>query len=125
MLDAKFIRQRKTDLKKAKLKLRILTKRSLLESELEKMTKKKGKSRQAIFPDIGNREDESAQEVEMYDSHLSIEKRLEEILKETNKALDRIKKGTYDKCEKCGQSISKARLKAYPEAGICLKCMKK
>ena len=115
MLDDKFIRQRKAHLEKKKLRL---------ESELGKMTKQKGKGRQAIFPDIGDKEDESAQEVEMYESSLTIEKNLEEMLKEINKALDRIEKGTYGKCEKCGGEINEERLKAYSEAGICLKCSK-
>jgi len=115
MFNDKFIRQRKANLKKAKLRL---------ESELAKMTKQKGKGRQAIFPNIGSKEDESAQEVEMYESSLTIERNLAEILKEANKALDKIDKGTYGKCEKCGKEIPEARLKAYPEAALCLKCLK-
>ena len=116
MLDEKFIRRREADLKKTKLRL---------ETELGKMTKQKGKGRQAIFPDIGDKEDESAQEVEMYESSLTIERNLTEMLKETNIALDRIDKKTYGKCEKCGKDISEERLEAYPEAAACLKCLKK
>ncbi len=116
MFDDKFIRQREASLKKTKLRL---------ETELGKMTRKKGKGRQAIFPDIGNKEDESAQEVEMYESSLTIESNLAEMLKETNIALDKMDKKTYGKCEKCGKEISGARLEACPEAALCLKCLKK
>lgn len=116
MFDAKFIRQRKTNLKKAKLRI---------EKELEEFTKKKGKNLQTIFPDIGTKEDESAQEVEMYESYLTIEKSLEKRLEEINKALDRIKNNSYGKCGKCGKDISEARLKAYSEAAVCLKCPKR
>lgn len=37
------------------------------------------------------------------------------------KALSRIEKGTYGKCEVCGKSIEKARLEADPAAVTCIK----
>lgn len=40
-------------------------------------------------------------------------------------ALFRMKKGSYGKCEKCGQSIESVRLLAMPTATLCLKCSKK
>jgi len=115
MLDDKFIKERKMDLEKNKLRI---------EAELEKSTRKKGKGRQAIFPEIGNKEDETAQEVEMYEEQLTIEKSQEERLREIDKALDKIKNNTYGKCEKCGKEISEQRLVAYPEAAECVKCTK-
>ena len=116
MLEAKFVRQRKMDLKKAKLRI---------EKELAGSTQKIGNKRKAIFPDIGNKEDESAQEVEMYESSLSIEKGLEQRLADINKALEKIKKNNYGKCEKCNQEISLERLAAYPAAALCVKCLEK
>ena len=54
---------------------------------------------------------------------------LEEQLKRTNtsikKALSRIAKGTYGKCEKCSKQIEIARLLAMPTAQYCLSCSKK
>lgn len=35
-----------------------------------------------------------------------------------------LNKGTYGKCEKCGQAIEPARLKALPTASLCLSCSK-
>jgi DnaK suppressor protein len=37
-------------------------------------------------------------------------------------ALERMKKGTYGKCEACGASIPLARLQALPYAVLCIKC---
>ena len=116
MFDEKFLRQRKTDLMQSKQRI---------EDELKKFTKTKGKGRQAIFPDIGDKEDESAQEVEMYESALTIEKSLEQRLNKINSALKRIEDGTYGYCLNCNEEISKDRLEAYPEAEICLKCSKR
>ncbi|MDD2823357.1 MAG: TraR/DksA C4-type zinc finger protein [Candidatus Daviesbacteria bacterium] len=40
-------------------------------------------------------------------------------------ALTNMKKGTYGKCEKCGQEIEINRLEALPTATLCLTCSKK
>jgi DnaK suppressor protein len=46
-------------------------------------------------------------------------------LVDVNSALEKIKKGTYGKCENCGKDIDIERLKVYPEAKFCVKCEKK
>lgn len=43
-------------------------------------------------------------------------------LKRIDAALSRIAAGTYGICTKCGQSISRARLAAVPEAALCIGC---
>ena len=40
-------------------------------------------------------------------------------------ALSKITKGTYGKCEKCGQTIGVARLLALPTAQYCINCSQK
>ncbi len=37
-------------------------------------------------------------------------------------ALQRIEAGTYGTCERCGEEIDFARLKAVPDAGLCMAC---
>lgn len=64
----------------------------------------------------------AADEVEEYSNLLPIEHALEIRLKNINSALEKIKKGKYGICERCGQKISPQRLKIYPEARYCLKC---
>jgi len=39
-------------------------------------------------------------------------------------ALERIEDGTYGICERCGEDIGEARLRAIPEATRCLNCAK-
>ena len=41
---------------------------------------------------------------------------------EIESALKRIKNGTYGRCECCGEDISLERLKASPEARLCISC---
>lgn len=45
-----------------------------------------------------------------------------QMLKEINRALERVARGSYGVCEGCGQDISPARLKAIPWARYCLLC---
>jgi len=44
------------------------------------------------------------------------------MLKEIDRALERVAGGTYGVCEGCGEEISAARLKAIPWARYCLIC---
>lgn len=45
-------------------------------------------------------------------------------IRAVQKALDRLKKGSYGICEACRQPIAKGRLKAAPECRFCLACQK-
>ena len=38
------------------------------------------------------------------------------------RALDRIAKGTYGECVRCGGDIAPARLEARPESALCIDC---
>ncbi|HHD92205.1 MAG TPA: TraR/DksA family transcriptional regulator [Candidatus Portnoybacteria bacterium] len=78
------------------------------------------------FPKMHNGGDleEEALEVTTYDSRLSMESALEKEIKTINRALKKIKEGTYGICDQCGQPISLNRLKIRPQAIYCLKCKK-
>jgi DnaK suppressor protein len=43
-------------------------------------------------------------------------------VEEIDHALARIEAGTYGTCERCGQAIPKARLRAIPQARLCIAC---
>lgn len=47
---------------------------------------------------------------------------LEEALSNVKAALKKIDEGTYGVCEKCGKSISPARLEAKPASAYCIDC---
>ncbi|OQB43909.1 MAG: General stress protein 16O [Parcubacteria group bacterium ADurb.Bin159] len=98
------------------------------EEKLEAIAKKSarpGNGYTTIFPTIGQSEDENADEVANYTDLISLKSNLEEELEEINLALEKIKKGTYGICEKCGKKISRAKLEVTPTTRFCLKCKEK
>lgn len=62
---------------------------------------------------------------EAHSRTIAIGGELKTVALNVRKALYRIKKGTYGKCEKCGKQIEEGRLKAIPTATLCLACSKK
>ncbi len=101
-----------------------------IETELEKFAKKDEKMKgdwDTTYPrnegGVGSQQmEDAADEVEEYSTLLPIEHNLELHLLDIENALERIKKGKYGKCEKCGKEIKEDRLKAYPEAKTCENC---
>ena len=56
------------------------------------------------------------------DAEMSLRANQSELLLQTEKALDRLAKGTYGQCEVCGEAIGKKRLMAFPRATLCMTC---
>lgn len=115
-MEKKLTEQFKSKLEKLKERIR---------KELLAFTEKKPHSGdyQSKFYDLGQEQDDEVKEVEIYQSHLSMEGRLKSHLRRVNRALRKLKKGSsYGKCEACGKAISVARLKVYPEARYCMRC---
>lgn len=67
-----------------------------------------------IMEDAGELEEHAETEV--------LKGNMEEVLESVEKSVESIERGTYGKCVKCGELISKKRLEANPEAKTCIKC---
>lgn len=68
--------------------------------------------------------DSSEQAVELEDD-ASLEGQAALLVREiasVQRALTRIKNGTYGECVRCGEQISAKRLEARPEAALCIRC---
>jgi len=52
---------------------------------------------------------------------LSLRTNIEHLLAQVDRALEKIDEGTYGLCDRCGQPIEESRLRAVPEATLCLK----
>ena len=66
-------------------------------------------------------ENETADKFETLEDNAGIADKLESQLTEVKAALERIEKGTYGICEKCGKPIEDSRLEANPSARTSIK----
>ncbi len=109
------------------LKQALLEKREKIQADLG-VSATKGKDIKGDFDtkftQVGDRPEENASEVEMYENDLGVEHSLEKDLEAIDQALENIENGSYGICTNCGapQNIDIARLKAFPEAKTCIKC---
>lgn len=56
---------------------------------------------------------------------LSIRNNIQDLIDQTDRAIERIDAGTYGTCERCGRPIEAARLKALHHAVLCLDCKRR
>jgi DnaK suppressor protein len=99
-----------------------------LEHELAEFAKQNPKNIEdydAKFPNMGDKEDENAEEVATYSTNLTLERTLESSLRDVQQALKRIEKGTYGICKYCNKEIDEKRLRARPASSSCVECKKK
>lgn len=110
------------------LKQKLEEQKKSLETELEAFAKEDKDLKNNWNANYPNREngsmEEEADEAQEYDNLLSLEHSLELKLQDVNSALEKIRKGNYGVCEKCGKKLDIKRLEACPEAKICIKCKK-
>ena len=114
------------------LKRQLEKEKVTIEEELKRFAKKDEKLKgdwDTIFPKWNGEAgsaglEKAADEVEEYEARLPVEFNLETKLKNIDLALEKIKKGKYGICEKCGKEIPEERLKVSPEARFCLRCKK-
>lgn len=103
---------------------RLLLKR---QKEVEKQIKEVDKDDPATEPALAETS-EPGTESWMADAHIraiALKDQLVRAAQGVKKALTKIKKKTYGKCESCKKVIEPARLKAMPTATLCLSCSKK
>ena len=116
-----------------KLGQKLKEEKFLLEEELARFAKRDEKFKgdwKTIFPHFNGGAgagllEKADDEVEEYSTLLPLEFSLETRVRDIDLALEKIKKGKFGICEKCGENISKERLKIQPEAKFCQKCLKK
>lgn len=116
-MNAKFIEERKVALEARREELR-----KELATSADQVAEN---DYDAKFIDLGDKDDENAAEVAMFEKNLSMEKTLELSLYNANKALKKIEEGNYGLCEKCSGPINPERLEAFPSATACMKCKEK
>ncbi len=98
-----------------------------VEAELSTLANKNPTQQGAVnatFPKYGDEEDDNAREVADYTTNKTLEITLEKTKADVEKALERLKKGTYGICKYCDQPIAEQRLLARPTSSACVSCKK-
>jgi len=111
-----------------KIKKDLQDRKKQIEEDLANFTKKDAHEKdehRTKFPNFGDKSDENVQEIGEYSTNLVTEKVLESALRDINKTLDRIAKGTYGICKYCGKEIGEKRLLARSVSSACIECKNK
>jgi len=114
----------KTDLKNIREKL-IQEKAKILEEILNIKGQSLNKSFKDASGDLSGYSFHMADmATDQYDREFSLElaQSERERLYELDAAIKSIDEGRYGKCEECSKHISKQRLKAMPQASLCIEC---
>lgn len=59
------------------------------------------------------------------DLSVSIAKRYSNMLRQIDRALERVEEGTYGRCEECGEEVDRRRLEILPFASHCIQCQRR
>ncbi len=114
-----------------KLKIKLDDEMKLVESEISKIARRNPENPdewEAVETDLnfdGADDDEVADELENFDENESLLQRLQKQYDDIKIALEKIKNGTYGKCEVGGENIPEERLEANPSARTCIEHSKK
>jgi DnaK suppressor protein len=73
----------------------------------------------------GNHQADDATDAFEQAKELSLLQNSERLLAKVEAALARFEEGTYGVCERCGEQIDPARLKALPYAALCMDCQQR
>ena len=109
------------------IKAKLLEEKKRLEDELSKFTTKNPHVQDdydASFPEYGEESDDNAREIADYTANKPLEISIEKMLRDVNKALVSIDKGSYGICKYCDQPIDEKRLTARMTSGSCVSCKK-
>ncbi len=98
--------------------------KKMLEDKLAELLGEAGKTIEemtAIEANVADPADRATLESER-NFELRIRDRERKLIKKIQKALERIKDGSYGVCEECGEDIGVKRLEARPVTTLCIQC---
>lgn len=65
-----------------------------------------------------------AERVVFFERRLRRRRKAKKMLSQIDKALHRLKRGTYGLCSRCGEKINIERLYSMPTADMCIRCQR-
>lgn len=101
----------------------LIEEKKKIADELAKLTPPR-QAGEGAFPEYGDEEEDNAREIADFTANKPLELTLEKSLRDIDKSLERLKKGTYGICKYCEKPIDEKRLLARPTSSACVSCKK-
>ena len=97
-------------------------KKSKLEEERAKTLAELNRLREHLKSEVDADAEEADPDLYEREKILALIRTFESKLESIEQALRLAEKGSYGRCEKCGEKIDRARLEALPHTTLCVKC---
>ena len=112
----------------AAIRQELESERSGLQAQLDELTKDSVDGTQSeLTAEVGVDDDfaDAGSATFERERDLSIQNNIRDLIDQTTRAIQRIDDGNYGTCERCGNPIEAARLKALPHALLCMDCKRR
>jgi DnaK suppressor protein len=110
--------------KSSQIRIRLEAEKKRLQDEINQLNSSTSMEDRREGSPFGKREEEATESMEM-EKRLALDNRLNNLLTEVERALQKLETGTYGVCDSCGATIDPARMEALPQAILCLSCRQK
>ncbi|MBI2957970.1 MAG: TraR/DksA C4-type zinc finger protein [Chloroflexi bacterium] len=104
----------------AEIRETLLKEKQRLEQEVSELRLSAPQDRREGSP-FGKREEEATEAADM-EKRLALEGKLSALIRDIERAIEKLNKGSYGRCDVCNELISPERLEALPMAHLCLRC---
>jgi DnaK suppressor protein len=110
--------------KSSQIRVKLEAEKKRLQDELAQLDNSQSMEERREGSPFWRREEEASESMEM-EKRLALENRLNSLLVEVERAIEKFDSGSYGKCDSCGETIDQARMEALPQAILCLNCRQK
>jgi DnaK suppressor protein len=110
--------------KSSQIRARLEAEKKRLQDEITQLNSSGSMEDRREGSPFWKREEEATESMEM-EKRLALENRLNNLLLEVERAIQKLELGTYGICDSCGVTIDPARMEALPQAILCLSCRQK
>lgn len=109
----------------AKIRTALIERREHVQRELDRLQeeiRELGVDQEIERGGLGNHMADDGSNVSEQERILTMSNDLQDMWHQANDALERLDRGTYGDCERCGRPINPERLEAFPWVRYCIEC---
>ena len=110
--------------KSSQIRAKLEAEKKRIQDELTQLNSSRAMDERREGSPFGKREEEATESMEL-EKRLALDSRLNSLLVEVERALQKMDAGTYGYCDICNTAIDPARMEALPQAILCISCRQK